>query len=136
MVFSDCALLPDLSPYQRTECRQTTELAQLSEPYQLSVRHQYRKRLKTLLDDYDITLQYVTPDDADDDGDDDVPEGDRHALATGSALLGAATWLAHHVNADVEAVEERIRQAVGDDAELEVEPNRSQEEPEDGLFEC
>ncbi|KAF0302337.1 hypothetical protein FJT64_025559 [Amphibalanus amphitrite] len=143
-VFADCSLLEDLSPYRLSQLPQTTELTQLAEPGQLTARHKIKKRLKTLFDEYDITLQYVTPDRYDttaagDEGANnthgEVPERDHYTLSMGSALLDAATWLARHVNADVEAVEERIRHSVGDGGELEVEPNRDTSEPPDGLFE-
>ena len=133
-VFGDCPLLEELSPYR--QLRRSTELEQLAEPGQLAARHQLRKRLKALLDEFDITLQYVAPDRADADADaDGVPERDRLALATGAALLDAAAWLARHVNADVEAVEEQIRRTVGDGGEMEVEPNRDTTQPADELFE-
>lgn len=146
VVFADCALVESLSPYSPPELRQRgrqeTELEQLSDPAQLSAQHRLRKKLKSLLEEYDITLQCVPPgagNDADGDCDDDryegVSEKDQHAMETGAALLSAATWLAHHVNADVQHVEERIRQALGDECDLEVEANRATSEPADSLFE-
>jgi len=138
IVFSDSALVEPLSPYR---------LANLFGPQPIGfVTPQFasmalggggddlRDELRSLARKHDITLQYVVGD-VSSMSYNYVHSKDRRALDTGAALLGVASWLAQHVHADVEEIEDRLVVAVGDGRELEIELNRGTNVPENCLFE-
>ncbi|XP_037094720.1 uncharacterized protein LOC119114796 [Pollicipes pollicipes] len=135
VVFSDCGLVEPLSPYRLANLFGPRDLPE--QFAQLAVGgagDPLRKELRELQRDHDIVLQYAVADAASMHYH-HVPEKDCRALDTGSALLDVAGFLARHVYADVDEIDDRLQAAVGDGRELEVETNRGTNVPENCLFE-